>query len=79
MTPIQIILSGLALSYCWVNIVYPKTGFPKVKPFNCVTCMSGWFSMALSILNGHTFEAILFLAVGVLAGSIYESIQMRYL
>lgn len=79
MTPSQIILAGLALSFCWVEILYPLTRLKLGKPFNCGMCMSGWFSFALSLIAGYEYSSILFLAGGVLAGAMFESLKMRYL
>jgi len=79
MTPFQIILSGLALSFCWVELLYPLIRVKLVKPFNCGMCMSGWFSFGLSLICGYTYSSILFLAVGVFVGAMFEALKMRYL
>lgn len=89
----EIILSGLALSFCWVNLIRPhikKTEYEQnardwlyeivnSKPLNCVMCCSGWASMGISLCNGHTITAILFLAVGTFIGAVWECILMRWL
>lgn len=79
MTPFQIIISGLALAFCWVNLIYPKLDLPKVKPLNCCMCMSGWFGFALGLANGYCYTSILFLAIGVFIGALWEGISMRWL
>jgi hypothetical protein len=79
MSNVEIILSGLALAFCWVHYVNP---FKKTKPFNCVKCMSGWFSLILFGLVGSGLYwpyGWLFLPIGVFAGAMFEAISMRWL
>lgn len=79
MTPVEIILAGLALSFCWVELLYPLIRVKLVKPFNCGMCLSGWVSFGLSLINGYIYSSILFLAVGVFVGAMYGAIKMRWL
>ena len=84
MTPVETILSGLALAFCWVQYLNPFNG----RPFNCIKCMAGWCSLAVYCLSTcitqqynmpHYAAAPLYLAAGVLTGAIFEAITMRWL
>jgi cell division protein FtsX len=90
MTNMEIIISALALAFCWVEILNQI----KSKPFNCMKCMSGYFSFVIAGLNDNYMNAfsahapfwvvkillmIIFIAVGVFAGALFEGIKMRWL
>ena len=76
MTPIEILLSALALAFCWVEFINP---FKKTKPFNCTMCMSGWFAGSLALFAGYQISTILFIACGVFIGALFEAIKMRWM
>lgn len=70
----EIILLSFAAAFVWVNIL--KIG--KKKPFNCLTCMSGWFALIFGVwCSGWT--GILYMPVAMTVAAIYEEIRMRYL
>jgi len=74
MTPIEIIILGLSLAFCW-SVINP---WYNTKPFNCLMCMSGWFSATLAIFSfGWYFP--LFFAIGCFVGGLFEAIRNRYL
>ena len=77
MTPIEIILSGLSLAFCIVEVLRLK--WLQFKPFNCMMCMTGWCSFTISLLAGHTYTSILFLACGVFVGAMFEALKMKCL
>lgn len=77
MTPIEIILSGLSLAFCIVEVLDFKRF--KIKPFSCLMCMTGWCSFTISLLAGHTYTSILFLACGVFVGAMFEALKMKCL
>lgn len=81
MNMIEILFFALALAFCWVNFLKPI----EHKPFNCIKCMTGWFSFLLYAflhLGADALAAltsVLYLAAGVFIGAIFEAISMRYL
>jgi len=84
MTPFNILLSALALAFCWVHYINPINR----KPFNCIKCMAGWLSLlvyAANLLCTHQLNAIhiacapLYLACGVFTGALFEAVAMRWL
>lgn len=81
MTHIEIIITGLALAFCWVNILQVPSWNPifNIRPFNCTTCMSGWMSFTLAAANQYQFYSVFFLAIGVFVGALLERLIMRYL
>ena len=81
MTHLEIILSGLALAFCWVKILQAPLRLPVLnfKPLNCLTCLTGWISFGLAIANNYSVTALLFLAVGVFVGAMFEALTMKYL
>lgn len=68
------LLFGLSLAFFWVEI--KKYGI--IKPFNCLKCMTGWFTFIIAILF-HTPFAFMYLFVGLFIGALFEAIKMRYL
>lgn len=67
---------GIALStaFTWVELL--KWG--TTKPFNCVKCMTGWFSLAGGLLVFGWYGIVL-LPVGLFVGAIFEAIKLRWL
>jgi|SRR5882762_9421321 len=70
----QVILFALSLAFLWVEIL--KWGV--TKPFNCIKCMTGWFSLLLAIVF-HTPHWYLYLPLGSFVGAMYSGIKMRHL
>ena len=75
------ILAGFLFSYYFVNIAgFPnaiKAGFKmkrgaRLKPFDCVTCLSVWVSVALFFLPNNYSE---FLTIAFGAGFIGNKIK----
>lgn len=69
-----VVLFGLSAAYVWVDVL--KWGV--VKPFNCLTCLSGWFCLILAFVF-HTHYWYLYLPLGAFAGGLYSSVKMRWL
>lgn len=70
----MVIFFSFSIAFTWVEIL--KWGV--VKPFNCVNCMSGWTSLLMAFAF-HTPFWYFYLFAGLLVGSIYSAIKMRYL
>lgn len=70
----QVCLFGFALAFTWVE----KLRIGSVKPFSCVGCMSGWLTLILAFMF-HVEVWYFYLPVGLLIGSIYSMVKMRYL
>lgn len=71
---IYCLLFGLSLAFFWVEI--KKYGV--IKPFNCLKCMTGWFTFIIAF-TFHTPFAFMYLFVGLFVGALFEAIKMRYL
>lgn len=71
---LQVLALSLAFASFWVHTL--KIGV--TKPFTCVKCMCGWFTIPFSLYLGieHWF---LMPPLGVLVGAIYSNIKMRWL
>lgn len=67
-------LVGLAMAVVWVE----KLKWGSVKPFNCVSCLTGWTTLALAFLF-HVEVWYLYLFIGAFVGVMYSKICMRYL
>lgn len=75
-----ILFFSLSLSFCWVNYGYPLLkDLLWRKPFGCVQCMAGWFSLAVSLVFGMGWLSVLMLFAGVFVGAMFEGIKMRWL
>jgi hypothetical protein len=48
------------------------------KPFNCMKCLTGWFSFFIALGFGTDYWYF-YLGLGLLAGALFDSIKMRYL
>jgi hypothetical protein len=70
----SIIIISLAIAFCWVEFINPF----KIKPFNCVKCLTGWIALGLGIAL-YGWVGIIYLPLGVFTGSIFSAISMRYL
>jgi hypothetical protein len=49
------------------------------KPWDCMKCMTGWCALVLALLAGYNWESIVWCAVGLVCGAIFESIKLRWL
>lgn len=65
---------GLSLAYLWVDVF--RWGI--TKPFNCLSCMTGWFSLVIAGLF-HVPFWYFYLPAGVFVGGLYSSFRMRWL
>lgn len=74
MSGFEIVFCGLVAAFFQIEVIH----FGSVKPFNCVRCMTGWYSLIIGCI-AHGWHGIIFLPIGVFVGSIYSAIQMRYL
>lgn len=73
---------SLATAFVFVNLflpMLPQIKLFKQKPLNCVLCMTGWFSLALSLSFGYEWWCLLIAVGGWFVGAMFESIQMRWL
>lgn len=74
MTGLQVVVFALACAFVWVEIM--KWGV--TKPFNCLKCMAGWFSVIFAFSHHVQFWP-LYLPLGVFVGAIFSAIQMKWL
>jgi hypothetical protein len=74
MTGIQAIIFGFACAFTWVEVLH----LGSRKPFNCVKCLSGWFTLIIAGV-WHVEYWPFYLPVGVAVGAIYSALKMRYL
>lgn len=69
-----VLFFALSLSFTLID----KLHLGSVKPFNCVPCLTGWFSLIIAFVF-HTEFWYLYLPAGLFVGSMFEGIKMRYL
>ena len=81
LTPIRLNLNhievlGLALSiaFMWVEVL--KWGV--IKPFNCLRCMTGWFSLIIGCMAAG-WAGMFYLPAGIFIGAFFDRIKIRYL
>jgi hypothetical protein len=74
MTGTQAIGFGFASAFMWVEVLH----LGSRKPFNCLKCMCGWFTMFIA-LAFHVQFWYFYLPIGLTVGAIYSAIKMRYL
>ena len=71
----QAVLFGFSAAFVWVN----RLGWlHHTKPFNCLPCMSGWATLILAFMF-HVEAWYMYVFVGVVVGSIFNGIKMRWL
>ncbi len=70
----QVILFAFSVAFVHVEVL--KWG--RVKPFNCVKCLTGWFSLILAFCF-HTPFWYFYLFIGLFVGALYSALKMRYL
>jgi hypothetical protein len=72
--PYQVVLLSFCFAFTWVYIF--KWG--SVKPFNCVTCMSGWFALIIGYWC-FGWMGIALMPVAMTTAAIYSEVRMRWL
>jgi hypothetical protein len=71
---IEIIILAFSCAFVWVYVL--KWGV--VKPFNCVTCLCGWFSLILGCWS-IGFWGIAYMPIGMTFAALYSEVRMRWL
>lgn len=74
LSPAMILLFALSGAFVWVEVL--KWG--SVKPFTCVSCMTGWIALILAWWS-HTDYWFMYLLVGKFIGCMWEGIRMKWL
>ena len=69
-----VLFFSLSLAFYWVEIRKKS----KVKPFNCLKCMTGWISLIMAFMF-HVPFCLLYLFAGLFVGSLFDRAAMRYL
>lgn len=72
--PYQIIVLSFSFAFTWVYVF--KWG--SVRPFNCVTCLSGWFAFIIGYWC-YGWWGIGLMPVAMTVAAVYGEIRMRYL
>lgn len=68
-----VIALGFAFAFTFVN-----SRRWVVKPFSCVSCLSGWFTMALGIYS-FGWIGLVFLPIGYTVGALAGRLIKRFL
>lgn len=71
----MVVIFGFSIAFLWVEVL---KWFKRIKPFNCMMCMTGWICLILAFLF-HTPFWFFYVAVGVMVGAIWSAFKMRYL
>lgn len=50
----------------------------RLKPLDCIKCLTFWCSLSLALINGMHLESTFVGIVGLFAGALLEGILMRY-
>jgi hypothetical protein len=69
-----ILFLALSCAFLWVEVW--KIG--RVKPLNCVKCLTGWFALIFACVE-YGAGGILYAPMGIFIGAMYSAIKMRYL
>lgn len=72
--PYQIIILSFSFAFTWVYVFR----WGNVKPFNCVTCLSGWFALIIGYWC-YGWWGFAFMPVAMTFAALYSEIRMRYL
>lgn len=72
--PYQIVIIAFSLAFTWVYIFR----WGSVKPFNCVTCMSGWFALIIGYWSVGWW-GIVYMPLTMTFAAIYSEVRMRWL
>lgn len=70
----QVVILSFCFAFTWVYIF--KWG--SVKPFTCVTCMSGWFALIIGYWC-FGWWGIALMPVAMTVAALYSEIRMRWL
>lgn len=73
-THAEVIILGFSCAFVWVYVL--KWG--SVKPFNCVTCMTGWCSLIIGCWSIGLW-GIVYMPVGMTVAALYSEVRMRWL
>jgi phosphotransferase system glucose/maltose/N-acetylglucosamine-specific IIC component len=73
-THAQVIIIAFSCAFVWVYVL--KWGV--IKPFNCVTCMCGYFSLILGCWS-IGFWGVAYMPVGMTVAALYSEVRMRWL
>lgn len=74
LSSIEIIILAFSCAFVWVYVL--KWGV--IKPFNCVTCMCGYFSLIIGCWS-IGFWGIAYMPVGMTFAALYSEVRMRWL
>lgn len=72
--PYQIVILSFSCAFTWVYIF--KWG--SVKPFNCVTCLSGWFGLIFGYWAVGLW-GVAYMPISMTVAAIYSEVRMRWL
>jgi hypothetical protein len=76
-----IILMAICLAFVFVDkLSIPQRwdGYLDFKPFNCSTCMAGWFTLFLMIVWDCPLLGVMFQAAGWMAVAMVVSIFLNF-
>ena len=71
---IEIIILAFSCAFVWVYVL--KWGV--IKPFSCVTCMTGWFSLIIGCWAIGKW-GVVYMPVGMTVAALYAEVRMRWL
>lgn len=74
MTGLLTVIIGFALAFTWVEVLH----LGSKKPFNCLKCMCGWFTLLVGYVYGTPYCGF-YLFIGLTVGAIFTAIKYRYL
>jgi hypothetical protein len=69
-----VILFSLSLAFLFAEVLH----WGVRKPFNCVKCLTGWFSLFMAF-GFNTPYWYFYLPLGLFAGAMYTAIKYRWL
>ena len=75
----NILFYSFSIAFFVVELLPKKIRFQNMKPFNCLGCLTGWTSLCLSLLVNRGLESVLIMFAGVLVGSLFEAVKMKWL
>lgn len=72
--PYEIVILSFSFAFTWVYVFR----WGSVKPFNCCTCLSGWFALIIGYWC-HGLWGIAFMPLAMTLAALYGEVRMRYL
>ncbi len=75
LSPAGIIILAFSCAFVWV---YVLKWWKQIKPFNCVTCLTGWFSLIIGCWVAGWF-GVIYMPVGMTVAALYSEVRMRWL